>query len=232
MFPLPVVPPGDLSDLDGVCRDSLLDVGACLEAVVVGLNWLYGVRRSDITSGPRTAAQAQAHKVIIDRAIELHQRLAESVGDRTGAGWDHYEAGGSASGLQLKADIVAVPDCAGRCDPRDIISGGLRDSIMNASTIFPAAPQGLEHFSGFRSGPRSEYVALTVRQIRAGLLRLATECKGGGTVFPVAKSGGSAQRLVWHGTRVSEAAAHPPPPRHLADPSIFGMLDFSTAARL
>ena len=232
LFPLPVVPPGDLNNLDGVCADSLLDVGAYPEAVVVGLNWLYGVRRSDIMSGARTAAQAQAHKVIIDRAIELHQRLAEAIGERTGAGWDPYEAGVSTPSLQLKAEIVAVPDCAARCDPRDVISGRLRDSIMDASAIFPAAPQGLEQFFGFHSGPRCEYVALTVRQIRAGLLRLATECKGGGTVFPVAKSGGSAQRLVWHGTRVSKAAAHPPAPRHLADPSAFGMLDLSAAARL
>ena len=104
--------------------------------------------------------------------------------------------------------------------------------MLAPEKVFPAPPPGLERFSGFYAGERSEYVGLTVRQLRAGLLRLATESRGGGTVFPVAKAGGTAQRLVWHGTRVSLAAARPPAPRHLADPSVIVLLDLGAAARL
>ena len=57
------------------------------------------------------------------------------------------------------------------------------------------------------------------------MLVLNRHCKGGGTVFPAGKSGGKAQRVVWHGTRVSEAAAKPPAPRHLADLSVFSTLN-------
>ncbi len=81
------------------------------------------------------------------------------------------------------------------------------------------------------AGERSEYVALTVRQLKAGLLELAPRCRDGGTVFPVGKNDGN-QRLVWHGTRVSRAAARPPPPRHLASPTVFGFLDLEAGARL
>ena len=31
--------------------------------------------------------------------------------------------------------------------------------------------------------------------------------------------------MVWHGTRVSEAATRPPKPRHLANPSVFSFLE-------
>ena len=110
--------------------------------------------------------------------------------------------------------------------------GPLLESIRDASHIFPSPVDGLRHFAGFRSGPRGQYIALTVKQLNAGMLLLNECCKGGGTVFPVGKSGGKAQRVVWHGTRVSEAVAKPPAPRHLADPSIFGLLDLEAGLTL
>ena len=42
---------------------------------------------------------------------------------------------------------------------------------------------------------------------------------GGGTVFPVPKADGVRQREVWHGARVSAAAARPPAPPHLPSPA-------------
>ena len=38
--------------------------------------------------------------------------------------------------------------------------------------------------------------------------------------------------MVWNGTKLSEAAARPPPPRHLADPAAFAMLDLADTAAL
>ena len=51
--------------------------------------------------------------------------------------------------------------------------------------------------------------------------------KGGGTVFPVGKPGRDAQRLVWHGSRVSAAAVPPPKPRFLASPTALLSLEAS-----
>ena len=63
------------------------------------------------------------------------------------------------------------------------------------------------------------------------LLRLSASCKGGASVFPVGKAGGK-QRVAWNGTRVSLAASKPPPPRNLADPAAFGMLDIAETSTL
>ena len=101
---------------------------------------------------------------------------------------------------------------------------------ISTSAILVKMP-GLNRCTGFYAGERKEYVGLTVRQHRAGLLRLAATCSGGGAIFPVGKSGGR-QRAVWHGSRVSESAAIPPGPRHLADPCAFAHLGLSDGRRL
>ncbi len=161
----------------------------------------------------------------------MHARLASAVSERTLEGWAFYERGGTAEPLQLDAAAVDVPTCAASVCPAEIVDPAIRPLLTDASRIFPAVPGGLERFSGFFAGSREQYVALTVRQLRAGLLELASDCKGGGTVFPVGKSRGR-QRVVWHGTRVSEAAAKPPALRHLANPAVFGFLSLSSAERL
>ena len=138
------------------------DVVAYLDSVVVGLNWLYGVRANDI--GPRrpTVAQAAAHRVIIAAATTLHAHLTDSIESRASGGWDLFEAAGSAPPLALNAGSVSVPTCAGTCDPRFLITGPLLNSICDVKMIFPDSPSGLDRFAGFYSGPRSEYIALTV----------------------------------------------------------------------
>ena len=138
---------------------------------------------------------------------------------------------GAAPRLELIADAVAVLDCAATCNTATLIRGSLGFSIRDARTIFPYLPGGLDSFPGFHSGERKEYIALTARQLRAGLLRLSTNCLGGGSVFPVGKAGGK-QQVVWNGTRIRLAAARPPAPLHLADPAAFGMLDLESGVRL
>ena len=225
LFPLPLL------ERDFICErglggcDSLQHVREYLDGVVVGLNWMHGVRVIDITCGRPSTAQLEAHSVLIDAAISLHARMVDSIGERSNRGWESFEDAGHAPPLELIADVVAVPTCAGTCDPRDLIGPPIADWIKDARTIFPDHVGGLDRFSGFYSGARSEYIKLTVRQLRAGLLRLGTSCAGGGTVFPVGKSDGKSQRVVWHGTRVSLAASKPPVPRHLADPAVFATLD-------
>ena len=84
--------------------------------------------------------------------------------------------------------------------------------------MFPSVPAFSEHLSSFYAGERAEYVALTVRQLRCGKTALLSTVISGGTVLPVAKFDGLFQREVWHGTRVSNFCAKPPPPRFLGVP--------------
>ena len=199
--------------------------------VVVGLNLLYGIRADNVVIGPITVAQREAHAVLFDAAFDLHARLVTSAESRDQRGWGAFEDRGTAPRLDLIAAADAVPDCAARCNPAKLIKGPLGDAIRNVHTIFPNPPGGLEHFSTFHSGDHREYITLTARQLRAGLLRLNSRCLAGASIFPVGKAGGK-QRAVWNGTRVSLAAARPPAPLHLADPAAFGMLDLEASATL
>ena len=131
-----------------------------------------------------------AHEVVLGAAKFLHSRLASGIGTRTNAGWFAFEQAGVAPRLDLIAEAVAVPDCAGTCFPSRLIGGAFGQMIDRADLVFPHPPAGLNCFPGFYSGDRREYILLTVRQLRAGLLRLAPSCNGGASVFPVGKSGG------------------------------------------
>ena len=63
-----------------------------------------------------------------------------------------------------------------------------------------------------------EYAKLVGRQHRSGKVVLSDWAHAGGAIFPVGKPSG-AQREVWNGTRVSQAAARPPKPVHLLSPT-------------
>ena len=120
-----------------------------------------------------------------------------------------------------------MPDAAGTCDPLTLVSPQLK-SLINVPAIFPTQHEGLRHFGSINGRVRPEYIALTVHQLRCGMLRLASQCNGGASVFAVGKAGGK-QRVVWNGTKLSAAASRPPAPRHLADPAAVGMLDLADA---
>ena len=142
-----------------------------------------------------TAAQQAAHEVILATALDFHSRLVDYFGSRVAGRWRTFEDKGEAPRLNLIASAVAVPDCAATCTPATLIGGELGFAFWDAGFIFPSPPLGLDQFPNFHSGERSEYVSLTVCQLKAGLLRLAASCRGGASVFPVGKAGGK-QRFV------------------------------------
>ena len=96
--------------------------------VVVGLNWLYGIRADNVVIGPITVAQREAHAVLFDAAFDLHARLVTSAESRDRRGWGAFEDRGKVPRLDLIAAAVAVPDCAARCDPAKLIKGPLGDA--------------------------------------------------------------------------------------------------------
>ena len=201
-----------------------------LHAVVAILNFGHGVPTEMAGTGRKpTAAQQTCFGTIGFRIMEFAGRLqSDAPSDFSSeAAWQAYEDRGSAPRLDLLADLVDYPAVAGTCDPLLVIPPDIGKLLSDINFMFPAPPEGLNRFSGFYAGDRDEYVKLTANLLKIGKLTLRHEVKGGGTVFPVEKPGGTRQREVWHGTRVSQACAPPFPPRLLASPSAFAGIELA-----
>ena len=209
LFPLPL----------STCRSDFA------RAVVAVLNFLYGVR-APVLVPRRVSAAQQAALDNIDACLQEFtvRLLACPAGSLDLDGWEAFEPDAGEERLELDAARVDCPERAGTCDPLPLLPDEVRAKLLDPEALFSEAPPGLERFPGFYAGRPTEYHKLIVRQLRCGKLSLAESVRGGGTVFPVGKSSGN-QREVWHGSRVSEAAAHPPRPAHLASPTAFRAIE-------
>ena len=98
--------------------------------------------------------------------------------------------------------------------------------------MFGNAPAGMSIFEGVLPTDKVEYIKLVAKQLRAKQLGLTLKAKGGGAVIAVGKPGGKRQRAVWHGRRVSSAAARPPKPPHLASPTAATYLECKPGGQL
>ncbi len=195
------------------------------KAMVAVLNFLYGVR-APVMVPRRVSAAQQAALGNIDACLqEFSARLLSCPpGSLDVDAWDAFEPDAGEAKLELDAARVDCPERVGTCDPLPLLLDEVRARLLDAEALFCEAPPGLERFRGFYAGRRAEYLKLVVRQLRCGKLSLAESGRGGGTVFPVGKSSGN-QREVWHGSRVSAAAARPPRPAHLASPTAFRAIE-------
>ena len=230
MFPLPLPQLGDLfdnGDVDASSKDSAV---AYCQSVVVVSNHGYGcATRSEQHHMRTNAAQRAALRDFGRLAIELVKHLSAEIPNDLcdSTSWATFQSRGSEPILELVASLVDVPSCAGRRDPLKLIQKDMCEKVSSAEYMFGGASPGLEKFGGFYAGPFSEYVKLTVRMLKCGKLGLRSQALGGGTIFPVGKSGGK-QREVFHGTRFSEACVAPPNPPHLANPLLSQVLSSGT----
>ena len=190
------------------------------KAVVVVLNFLYGVR-APVRFPQRLSLAQQSALLNVECCVEeFVARLGVCPScDKADASWSAFEPKVDGR-LELIASQVDCPEEAGACDPMMFLPDDVRARLLDPEILFKDAPPGLDKFPGFYAGDRAQYVGLVVRQLRCGKVGLLESVKGGGTVFPVGKSSGK-QREVWHGSRVSAAAVAPPRPAHLASPSAF-----------
>ena len=191
--------------------------------VVVVVNFGYGcVILTGGDSFHATVAQRAAIQNISLRARELEGRIRESCIDRVSCenSWRHFDGKGLDPIADLVASLVDCPARAGCCDALDLIPPEWADFVFSEELMFPDPPEGLSNFPGFFACPFSQYAELTARLWRFKKARLRASVRGGGTVFPVQRAGGK-QGEVFHATRVSEACARPPMPRHLASLSGF-----------
>ena len=155
LFPLPIVSDDAIAAIDGVACDEVDDVREYLCGVVVGFNWMYGLRGQAIALGGITSAQRTAHDVIIAAALDFHRRLVASFESRVPGGWSDFENKGEAPRLNLIASAVAVPDCAATCDPSMLIRGELGSAISNATSVFPSPAIPRERIGAVREARTS-----------------------------------------------------------------------------
>jgi hypothetical protein len=205
-----------------------------VNGVIAALNWLYGARVVAARSGARRSAPQRATlQQLAVAAMRFHGRLnTVTAGNASAApAWESREAAGRPPRVQLDSEQVDVPAAAGTCDPCGLVPRRTAALLRSAARLFPQPPAGLDRFVGFYAGVHQAYVGLTLRQLRAGLLELGPTCEGGGTILPAVKRGGR-QRAVWHGARVSLAAARPPAPRLLANSSGLAALHLRPGRRI
>jgi len=191
-----------------------------VDSLVVCLNLMYGfattVRRSQVLGNHR----------------DVHLRLAESVtraahqldvADRPGAAGDVLRdltnlSGGSGKTVRLQAAECDVFEHCGRVDPLSTMRAEDRDIIADVQRLFPGYRGDLSAFPPVSARDRAEYAKYVVKQLQCNKVVLRSDCKAGGTVFPIKKSSGK-QRIIWHGEALSEVTEPPPKPPCLASPS-------------
>jgi hypothetical protein len=84
--------------------------------------------------------------------------------------------------------------------------------------LFPSGMRQIPGGTRYERPEFEEYVALVVRELRAGKVQLSTPPKYSSDVFVVKKKGGLKQRLIWDGSPLSGRGARPPHPPQLANP--------------
>ena len=93
-----------------------------LNGAILGLNWLYGLKASALVGRRHSGLQLAALDSVVASAVELHAHLGQSLPERGAAGWSHFERGATVAPLHLNATAVAVPDCAGTCNPSAFVA--------------------------------------------------------------------------------------------------------------
>ncbi|CAE7543518.1 unnamed protein product [Symbiodinium sp. CCMP2592] len=179
-----------------------------------------------------SAAQKATQTHVCRMTACLLQRLKEELGPSLPwrGSFAACEPGSFASYEHIRAQAVDLPAKAATCNASKLVGDELRAQIQFATEVFPAGPSTtLEQ--GIPLSQRAEYIALTVRELRCGKLKLRQEIAGIGGVFAAAKSGGR-QRKIWNGAGLSQVAARPPRPRRLASPASFLDMEVEPGQRI
>ncbi|OLP74045.1 hypothetical protein AK812_SmicGene46529 [Symbiodinium microadriaticum] len=224
LFPLP--PIRQWSD-DSVDRRNLPAHLTCANLCVAALNFLdEGMpQKPGLVRPPGrcSAAQRAVHSHVMQRTSRFLSRLAAASGARFNwvGSFDQHEDSGKSRYEKLRGNDVDLPVCAGTCDPAKLVRRQLWEAAGNPNCVFPdctAEPAGLQ---ALRGRDRQEYLRLTLRELHCGKLRLRFSVKGLANVFAAPKANKGRQRKIWDGSVLSEAAARPPKPYRLANPSTF-----------
>ena len=106
-----------------------------INGVILGLNWLYGIRAGCAVASRHSVAQRAALCHLVACALQLHSRLAEQPPGVT-RGWSLFQRGAAAERIDLIADAVDVPVGAGCCRPSSVVGRSFARLIDNKASIF------------------------------------------------------------------------------------------------
>ena len=115
----------------------------------------------------------------------------------------------------LRADAFDILDKSGLCDPIQHLDDDVADLLADPVALFTRADDSLRRFPRIAAADMPEYARMVVRQVLSGKVELRTSILGGGAVLARTKPASAKLRKVWHGARVSDAAAPPLPPPSL-----------------
>ena len=231
--PAPGVRHRDVYPLPLLQRDSPwfegrdLDVGTqliCLrfaDLKIHGLNLLYGCRSPG--PGHHTAMQHEVQVRVVAKTLRTMKRL-NSVKD-VPSSRDALDllVGDTPAGVEPPSNRLSASRCdllekSACVDPLPDLTQSAREIVTSERLLFPDPPDGIDSYGSVNREDIPQYAKLLGRQLRSTKVVLSDYAAAGGKVFAVGKPSG-AQREVWHGTRVSEAAVRPPKPPQLVSPT-------------
>ena len=172
-------------------------------------------------AGAPTVSQIEVQQHVVDKTARMLERFSSAAGDcwHWKSAFQKFEVASQNASEPIGA-AVDLPAQAATCDPLRHVDHSLRAIVGEASNVFPEI--GASLLSGCDKPNRSaEYLTLVSKEILCGKLRLRLSVKAAAPVFAVGKSTSGRQRKVWNGSEVSAAAAKPPVPPRLANPSSF-----------
>ena len=224
LYPLPLLGfwPEDVR-VPGTCMEAALSIA---NACILSLNALWCDVKVARVLPPRnrpTAPQQEVHNHVVNRTARLLSRLSQHQDQ--GFPWcgmfNRFEQARQPRYEELRGDAVDLPQKAATCDPLVHLPFGLREAVSHPATIFPDQADGIPSDMGSEQATdRREYIALVVRGLQCGKLRLRRDVRGIAPVFAAQKAEGR-QRKIWNGSRLSQLAVKPPKPERLASPSVF-----------
>lgn len=224
LYPLPLLGfwPEDVR-VPGTCMEAALSIA---NACILSLNALWCDFKVARVLPPRnrpTAPQQEVHNHVVNRTARLLSRLSQHQDQ--GFPWcgifNRFEQARQPRYEELRGDAVDLPQKAATCDPLVHLPFGLREAVSHPATIFPDQADGIPSDMGSEQATdRREYIALVVRGLQCGKLRLRRDVRGIAPVFAAQKAE-DRQRKIWNGSRLSQLAVKPPKPERLASPSVF-----------
>ena len=226
IFPLPLLIswPADVA----LCSQSAESACVVANACLLSLNLLWADFKVARLSRPLrcypTAGQADVQRHVAQQTAHMLLRLAEHRLHWKGA-FEHFEKTCQPQYEPLKGDAVDLPDKAATCDPLPNLPEDLRAAVTNPDHIFPDGLQLVPEMRYRSAEDKAEYIKLVVREVECGKLRFRKTVFGVASVFGAAKSMPGRQRKIWNGSELSAAAAPPPCPERLANPSSFLDID-------
>ena len=199
-----------------------------LNAVLAGLNCLYGIS----ASAPCSVSPTVAHRDVIVRARDACVDFVARLCKPTDGQWERFVpvwasvlgASNKHTSVRLDATRVDNLEVAARVDVDSCLDPEMNKLLSSPVALFPGLVERELLPTRGDTDSRKEYARLVAAQLRSGKLLLTCSPAAGGSSFTIGKKDSHKLREVWSGSDLSKKAVRPPPPRHLASPTALSFM--------